>query len=48
MRKEMKPYRCRLNMTEFYYRPDIGSGNLSKKAKSIQQPEMVHRTDIII
>lgn len=33
MRKEMKPYRCRLNMTEFYYRPDIGSGNLSKKGK---------------
>ncbi len=34
MRKEsVRPYRLRLRGTDLYFRPDIGSGNLSKKGK---------------
>lgn len=34
MRKEsIRPYRLRLRGTDWYFRPDIGSGNLSKKGK---------------
>lgn len=29
----IRPYRLRLRGTDWYFRPDIGSGNLSKKGK---------------